>query len=261
MCRQAFSGANSERITASTATTSLGATTSLSGDRRAWRQQASHRVTDCIWDLLFGDRSRCLIRSYCCYEGTGANCIEHCADIDSIVVGGHRGSLNMFDQRIPFPILKWDHGQSRIWKLEYHAPKRQLLVGTLEGHVSIWDVRKLYDRSTLSTHHDVATATATNPSSKLMPFDDLNIPQHRPPRSRRRRIQTEQTAVVTVMVIVTMEDPRWRIRRCPAWRRPTCRRMRTRRCIQSAGTPPRYRTRPSTISRPRRRSIWTLTAL
>ena len=136
--------------------------------------ESTNNYNVCIWDLLFSERSRCLIRSYCCYEGTGANCIEHCADIDAIVVGGHRGSLNMFDQRIPFPILKWDHGQSRVWKLSYHAPKRQLLVGTLEGHVSVWDVRKLYDRSTLRM---TPTTQYTNPSSNLIPFDDLAIPE------------------------------------------------------------------------------------
>lgn len=138
----------------------------------------------CIWDLLYGDRSRCLIRSYCCYEGTGANCIEHCADIDSLVVGGQKGSLNMFDQRIPFPILKWDHGQSRIWKLQYHAASRQLLVGTLEGHVSVWDVRKLYARSTLSVHssssspHSAATGKPVGKGTAI-PFDDLAIPEER----------------------------------------------------------------------------------
>jgi len=162
--------------------------------------ESSNDQNVCIWDLLYNDSSRCLIRSYCCYEGTGANCIEHCGDIDSIVVGGHRGSLNMFDQRIPFPILKWDHGQSRIWKLEYHETKRQLLVGTLEGHISIWDVRKLYNRSTLNLKSNQQPTSTLNSNLKIsskpmngnrstplqsamIPFDDLTIPnindQHR----------------------------------------------------------------------------------
>ncbi len=66
--------------------------------------------------------------------------------IDSIIVGGHKDLLYMFDKRILFPILKWEH----------HKNTNELLIGTLEEHVSIWDVRKLYQKSTINNNNNIS---------------------------------------------------------------------------------------------------------
>jgi len=138
-------------------------------------ESASHSNV-CVWDLLFAQRSRALIRAYQCYEGSGANCIAHIGSFSCLAAGGHKGVLHLFDRRMPFAVLKWQRGekasnsnkQSRVWRLAYLDATRELLVGTLDGSVSIWDMRRLHARSTLS-HHSNSQATQPTTHSQTNP--------------------------------------------------------------------------------------------
>ena len=105
--------------------------------------QSSNNQNVCIWDLLFNDRSRSLIRSYVCYQQNGANCIEYAQDLSALIVGGHKGIIQVFDKRLPSAIAKWEHHTSRIWKLSYCESSKELMVATLAGNLSVWDLRKL----------------------------------------------------------------------------------------------------------------------
>merc|ERR1712228_21850 len=105
--------------------------------------QISNNLNVCIWDLMFCDRSRSLIRSYHCYEQNGANCIEYAADLNALIVGGHKGQIQIFDKRLPSAIAKWEHHTSRIWKLSYAQSTKELMVATLAGNLSVWDMRML----------------------------------------------------------------------------------------------------------------------
>ena len=109
--------------------------------------ESSNDHNVCVWDLLFGAPQRSLLQSYQCYRGNGADCIEYCNDYKCIFVGGSKGSLHLFDTRVNFACIKWEHGNSRIMNLDYFNKTNELLIGSLDGNVSIWDVRMLHRSS------------------------------------------------------------------------------------------------------------------
>lgn len=95
-----------------------------------------------VWDFLYSERG-CLIRSFKCYEGGGAYCLEYVRDRSVLVSGGLKGLFCLMDPRTAKVVGGWESGSSRIWCLDYHEPSQRILSGSLDGVVKIWDVRKL----------------------------------------------------------------------------------------------------------------------
>ncbi|ETO28907.1 hypothetical protein RFI_08216 [Reticulomyxa filosa] len=124
---------------------------------------SSNNANVAVFDLLFTDPQRSLVRTYTCYEGTGATCVENCGDLGCIVTGGHTGVLHVFDPRASTSTFQWEYPNFRIWKLKYFEPTQELMVGTLEGTVSVWDMRYLPKHKIDSVNTSIANVVAKVP--------------------------------------------------------------------------------------------------